>query len=223
MRTMTFDWLYDPVEAIDTWLAGGLSGAGLAVVLILAALLGLRHATDPDHLVAVTALVSGDRERDWRAAARLGASWGIGHAAILLAVGIPLLLADAAVPSWLEATAERLIGIAIIVLALRMLWRWTHRPATGAHGHAPRSAHQSALIGALHGLGGTGAIVLLLATELPSSTDAILALAIFAPTSILSMTACTALYGRVLTHRHMQRAIPALAVFSLAFGAWYAA
>lgn len=217
---MTFQWLYDPVEALDAWLAGGLSGAGLAVVLILAALLGLRHATDPDHLVAVTALVGGEDREDRRSAARLGASWGLGHAAILLAVGIPLLLADAAVPAWLESTAERLIGIAIILLALRMLWRWRRRPATGAH--TLRTAHQSALIGALHGLGGTGAIVLLLATELPSSSDAVLALAIFAPTSILSMTVCTALYGRVLTHRHTQRAIPALAVFSLAFGAWYA-
>ncbi|WP_445149916.1 hypothetical protein [Baekduia sp. Peel2402] len=217
---MSFHWLYDPVETLDAWLASGLSGAGLLVVLALAALLGLRHATDPDHLVAVTALVGGERDAGPRDAARLGASWGIGHAAVLLAVGIPLLLADAALPAWLESAAERVIGIAIILLALRMLWRWQHRPATGAH--TTRSAHQSALIGALHGLGGTGAIVLLLATKLPSTTDAILALAIFAPTSILSMTVCTAVYGRVLTHRHTQRAIPALAVFSLAFGAWYA-
>lgn len=219
---MSFHWLYDPVETLDAWLASGLSGAGLLVVLALAALLGLRHATDPDHLVAVTALVGGERDAGPRAAARLGASWGLGHAAVLLAVGVPLLLADAALPAWLESAAERVIGIAIVLLALRMLWRWRHRPATGAHGHATRSARQSALIGALHGLGGTGAIVLLLATKLPSSTDAILALAIFAPTSILSMTLCTALYGRVLTHRHAPRAIPALAVFSLAFGAWYA-
>lgn len=217
---MTFEWLYEPVEHVDDWLASGLSGAGLAVVLVLALLLGLRHATDPDHLVAVTALVSGEEQADARTAARLGASWGFGHAGVLLAVGVPLLLADAAVPEWLEVTAERLIGIVIIALALRMLWRWRHRTATGAH--AARSAGQSAAIGALHGLGGTGAIVLLLATKLPSTTDALLALAIFAPASILSMTVCTALYGRVLAHRHTTRAIPALALFSLAFGAWYA-
>jgi hypothetical protein len=216
---VTFGRLYDPVEAIDRWLAAGLSGAGLVVVLVLAALLGLRHATDPDHLVAVTALVSGEPDAGPRSAARLGAWWGAGHATVLLAVGVPLIVADAAVPAWLETTAERLIGLAIVLLSLRLLWRHRHRPPVGAHA---RSGRQSAAIGALHGLGGTGAIVLLLATKLPSAADALLALAIFAPASVLSMTVCTALYGRVLAHRHAPRAIPAFALVSLAFGAWYA-
>ena len=44
------------------------------------ALLGLRHATDPDHLAAVTSLVAGGRERATRAAAKLGLCWGLGHA-----------------------------------------------------------------------------------------------------------------------------------------------
>jgi hypothetical protein len=216
---MSLAWLYDLVEALDGWLASGLSGAGLVVVLVLAALLGLRHATDPDHLVAVTALVGGEREAGPRRAARLGAWWGAGHATVLLAVGIPLILADAALPAWLETTAEHLIGAVIVLLALRMLWRWQRRPPTGAH---TRSAQQSAGIGALHGLGGTGAIVLLLATKLPSTADALLALAVFAPMSVLSMVLCTALYGRVLTHRRAVRVLPALALASLAFGAWYA-
>lgn len=216
---MTFDWLYDPVERIDGWLASGLSGTGLIVVMALAALLGLRHATDPDHLVAVTALVSGEPDAGPRRAARLGVWWGAGHATVLLMVGVPLILADAALPSWLESTAERLIGVAIILLALRMLWRRHRRPPTGAH---TRTAHQSAAIGALHGLGGTGTIVLLLATKLPSTADAFLALAIFAPMSVVSMALCTALYGRLLTHPRAPKAIPALALTSLAFGAWYA-
>ena len=202
---MTFDWLYDPIERIDGWLASGLSGTGLIVVVMLAALLGLRHATDPDHLVAVTALVSGEPGAGPRRAARLGAWWGAGHATVLLMVGVPLILADGAMPSWLESIAERLIGVAIIMLALRMLWRWHRRPPTGAH---TRTAHQSAAIGALHGLGGTGAIVLLLATKLPSTADALLALAIFAPMSVVSMTLCTALYGRLLTHRGARRRSP---------------
>jgi hypothetical protein len=188
-------------------------------VMGLAALLGLRHATDPDHLVAVTALVGGEPDAGPRRAARLGAWWGAGHATVLSMVGVPLIVADAAVPSWLESAAERLIGAVIVALALRMLWRWHRRPPTGAHA---RTAHQSAAIGALHGLGGTGAIVLLLATKLPSTIDAILALPVFAPMSVLSMALCTALYGRLLAHPRTTRAIPALALTSLAFGAWYA-
>lgn len=220
---MMLHWLSDPVEMVDAWLASGLSGTGLVVVLVLAALLGLRHATDPDHLVAVTALVTGEPGAGPRRAARLGAWWGAGHATVLLVAGGPLILADAALPAWVAATAERVIGAVIVALAVRMLWRWRRRRTTGAHTPVPgRTTHQSVALGALHGLGGTGTIVLLLATELPSATDALLALAIFAPMSVVSMTACTALYGRLLAHPRTTRAIPALALGSLAFGAWYA-
>ena len=63
------------------------------VAMLVALALGLRHASDPDHLVAVTSLVAADRG-DVRGAARLGAWWGVGHAAALLALGIPLILLE---------------------------------------------------------------------------------------------------------------------------------
>jgi hypothetical protein len=225
---MDFAWLSRPAEAIDHWLSGGLSGAGLLVVLLLAALLGLRHATDPDHLFAVTALVAGEQDgRDGgaRRAARLGAWWGLGHASVLVLVGVPLVLAEASMPSWLEVGAERLIGVIIVALALRVLYRWRHRAPTGAH--AARSGRRSATIGAIHGLGGTGAIVLLLLTTLPTTTDALLALTVFAPMSVVSMTACTGLYGRVLSHPRValvqsRVGMPALALAGIAFGSWFA-
>lgn len=225
---MGFDWLYHPLEGVDHWLSGGFAGAGWPVVLVLAALLGLRHATDPDHLAAVTALVAGDKAGS-RQAMRLGAAWGMGHATVLVAVGAPLILLDAELPGWLEHAAERLVGILIIALALRVLVRWWRRPALGAHTTPTpsRSAHQSAAIGALHGLGGTGAIVLLLLTTLPSAGTALLALALFAPMSALSMAGCTALYGRLLATPRVARAqasvgMPALAVAGIVFGGWYA-
>ena len=65
-------------------------------------MLGLRHASDPDHLVAVTSLVAAD-DGDARAAARLGAWWGLGHAAILLAIGLPLIALKSELPGWLES------------------------------------------------------------------------------------------------------------------------
>jgi hypothetical protein len=225
---MGFDWLYQPLESVDHWLSGGFAGAGWPVVLVLAALLGLRHATDPDHLAAVTALVAGDKAGP-RQAMRLGAAWGVGHATVLVAVGAPLILLDAELPGWLERAAERLVGVLIIALALRVLVRWWRRPALGAHATPARfrSPHQSAAIGALHGLGGTGAIVLLLLTTLSSAGTALLALALFAPMSAFSMAACTALYGRLLATPRIARAqarigMPALAVAGIAFGGWYA-
>jgi hypothetical protein len=225
---MSFDWLYQPLETVDLWLSGGFVDAGWPVVLLLAALLGLRHATDPDHLAAVTALVAGD-EAAPRQAARLGAAWGVGHATVLVTAGAPLILLDAELPAWLESTAERLVGVLIIALALRVLVRWWRRPAIGAHtvSSSSRSPHQSAAIGALHGLGGTGAIVLLLLTMLPSAGTALLALALFAPMSAVSMALCTALYGRLLATPRIARVqarvgMPAMAVAGIAFGGWYA-
>ena len=57
---------------LDTWLAGFSDGTTLLVVALVAVVLGLRHATDPDHLAAVTTLIAGTEERASRAAARLG-------------------------------------------------------------------------------------------------------------------------------------------------------
>ena len=87
---MNFDFLFKPVDALDSLLTGLFDGAPLLVALGIAFLLGLRHASDPDHLVAVTSLVAAE-DGDTRKAARLGAWWGIGHAGALVALGIPLI------------------------------------------------------------------------------------------------------------------------------------
>ena len=73
---------------LDDYLASYTDGAGIWIVLLVAVLLGLRHATDPDHVAAVTTLVAGSRERTTRRAAELGAAWGLGHAVTLFAFGV---------------------------------------------------------------------------------------------------------------------------------------
>src|SRR4051794_25001945 len=112
----------DLLEAVDHWLSGLMAGAPLVVALGVACLLGLRHASDPDHLVAVTSLAADDR--DASRAVRLGAWWGLGHAGTLLAVGLPLVLLRSGLPAWLEAGAEKAIGVVIVLLAVRVLVRW---------------------------------------------------------------------------------------------------
>src|SRR5215208_1332979 len=103
---MSFDFLFTPVEQLDHLTTGLFEGAPLVVALGIAFLLGLRHASDPDHLVAVTALMAADKG-DTRGAARLGAWWGLGHAAALVALGIPLIAFKAQLPGWLESGAEK--------------------------------------------------------------------------------------------------------------------
>ena len=196
---MTFEWLYRPVDVVDQALAGGLHGAGIAVVLVLALLLGLRHALDPDHLVAVTSLVSGEGGGP-RSASRLGASWGAGHAVVLLVVGLPLIAADAAMPPRLEQAAERAIGVVIMLLAARLLVRWWRARGSGSAsfalpGSTGRSEWQAATIGIVDGLGGTGAVTVLFLSLLPDRSQAMLALAVFAPMTVVSMTVCTGGYA----------------------------
>jgi hypothetical protein len=245
---MNFDFLFGPVEELDSLLTGMFDGAPLIVALGIAFLLGIRHASDPDHLVAVTSLVAAE-DGDTGKAARLGAWWGAGHATALVAIGIPLIVFQAELPGWLVSGAEKAIGAVILVLAVRVIVKWMRgdyratahahegghrrrrhlRSGVGsAHGHvAVRSPAQAASIGLLHGLAGTGAVVLLLIAALPTQLEAALALAVFAPMSIVSMAACTAAFAWVLTRPIVEPVyrtvlIPGLGLFGVMFGLWYA-
>jgi ABC-type nickel/cobalt efflux system permease component RcnA len=261
---MDFEFLFWPVEELDAWLTGLFEGAPLLVALGLALALGLRHASDPDHLVAVTSLVAADKG-DTRGAARLGAWWGTGHAATLMLIGLPLIFFKSSLPSWLETSAEKAVGVVIILLALRVFVKWlrgdyrasahTHEthardsvhadgidaddghprryrhlrrgPGTSHRHRQVRTPQQAFAIGTLHGLAGTGAVVLLLIAALPTQLEAAAALALFAPMSIFSMVAATSFFAWVLTRPliepiYRKVLIPALGLFALAFGGWYA-
>jgi ABC-type nickel/cobalt efflux system permease component RcnA len=243
---MSLDFLFASVDAVDAWLTGLFDGAPLPVALGIAFLLGLRHASDPDHLVAVTSLVAVENG-DTRTAARLGACWGLGHAAALLAIGVPLIAFKAELPRWLEEGAEKAIGLVIVTLAVRVIYRWArgdYRASAHSHerGHARRrhlhrghghrhvkgrSRGQAASIGLLHGLAGTGAVLLLLIAALPTRLEATLALAVFAPMSIASMAGFTAAFAWVLTRPIVEPIyrtvlIPGIGLFGVTFGLWYA-
>jgi ABC-type nickel/cobalt efflux system permease component RcnA len=238
---MDFEFLFQPVEAADAWLSGMLDGAPLLVALGIAFVLGLRHASDPDHLVAVTSLVAAD-QRDIRRAAGLGVWWGIGHGGTLLVVGLPLILLKSELPAWLELGAERAVGVVILLLAGRVLWKWLrgdyrvgsharqpHRHVyrtSAQHSHRTRSGRQAFGIGLLHGLAGTGAVVLLLIAAMPSQLEAAAALLLFAPMSVISMAACTAAFAWALTRPVLEPVyrgvlIPGFGAFGMLFGTWY--
>jgi hypothetical protein len=135
------------MHGLDEWLAG-LGGGGAMMALVAALLLGLRHATDPDHLAAVSTLVlseegagargvavgegaaasaAGSRQaRGARRAARLGLAWGVGHATTLFALGLPAVLFGRHLPAGVQQGAEVAVGVVIVLLAVRLLLRWRH-------------------------------------------------------------------------------------------------
>ena len=119
---------------LDDWIAELAQGEGLALVLVVSLLLGLRHASDPDHLAAVSTLIASDSEDGTRRAGRLGLAWGAGHALTLAAFGLPIVLLQAYLPDTAQRIAEAAVGLMIMFLATRLLLRW-RRGHFHAHAH----------------------------------------------------------------------------------------
>src|SRR5215213_4800072 len=147
------------MSAIDGWLEGFLSGpAGVGAVLLISLLLGLRHASDPDHLAAVTTLIASEEPEAVRKATFMGLSWGLGHGTTLILLGLPLVLLGRYLPEGIQQAAEVAIGVIIVVLALRLLVRW-RRGFFHAHHHtheggeAHRHLHSHAAFGVRRGSG----------------------------------------------------------------------
>lgn len=220
---------------LDDWITGLSNGASFAVVLLVATLLGVRHATDPDHIAAVATLVAARRDRAARAAARLGVWWGLGHAVTLVGFGVPILVAERYLPERAQQGAETAVAALIVFLAVRLLIRWRHGAfallaqddGEIAHRHAVRSRRGAFGIGLLHGMGGSAGVGVLLLAAIPSESLAVISLLVLALFTAVSMTLVTTGLGATLASPFVARSVasvaPGIGLASLAFGAWYAA
>jgi high-affinity nickel permease len=211
---------------LDDLIASSSDGTTMLLVLVVAVLLGLRHATDPDHLAAVTTLVAsgGPRSR----ARNLGLAWGAGHALTLFAFGLPIVLFEAFLPQRLQQGAETLIGFVIVALAVVLLLRWRRGAFRSEHPHVrpARSARQAFGIGLLHGIGGSAGVGVLLLATVDVQALAVAALGVLAVFTAVSMALLSTGFGLALTSGPARRSFsalaPALGMSSLAFGFWYA-
>jgi ABC-type nickel/cobalt efflux system permease component RcnA len=239
------------VFGIDDWLTGLSQGGGLAVVMCVALLLGLRHASDPDHLAAVSTLIATDLEDGTRRAGRLGLAWGAGHALTLAAFGLPIVLLGAYLPETLQHTAEAAVGLMIMLLAARLLLRWRrghfhahphrhgdleHRHLHPHHSHDHEHAHepetrlgrtplQAFGIGLVHGTGGSAGVGVLLLATISEHAEAVAALVVLAIGTAMSMAMLSSAFGYVITRgpvlTRMVAFAPAMGFLTLAFGCWY--
>src|SRR5205807_9231945 len=163
---------------LDDGIAGLSNGTTLLVVVAVSVLLGLRHASDPDHLAAVTTLIASGKDRAARAAAKLGFAWGLGHATSLFVFGLPVVLYSAYLPEPVQSAAETTVGFVIVALALLLLVRWrrgVYRDAGHTHRRV-RGGRQAYAIGVVHGMGGTAGVGLLLLATIKSHALAVAAL-----------------------------------------------
>ncbi|MDX6656178.1 MAG: hypothetical protein QOH62_971 [Solirubrobacteraceae bacterium] len=202
------------------------TGEVFALVALVATLLGLRHATDPDHLAAVTTLVA-SQDPDPRRAGRLGFTWGLGHATSLFVFGVPIVLFHSYLPATLQTAAETAVGVVIGALAVRLLVLWRRgRLGPHLHGEPPtRSPLQAYGIGLVHGMGGTAGVGVLLLAAIPDHLEALVALGLFAFFTAVSMAMASTTFGFALSRGPVLRSYltvaPAMGVLSLVFGIWY--
>jgi high-affinity nickel permease len=225
---------------LDDWIVGFSDGTTLLIVIGVAILLGLRHASDPDHLAAVTTLIASKREGGARSAASLGLTWGLGHATTLFAFGLPIVLYRAYLPESVQRAAETSVGVVIVALAVWLLVRWrrgafeTHTHDGPRHSHSRGNTHprkgrsplQAYGIGLVHGMGGSAGVGVLLLASITNRAVAVVALALFALFTAVSMSLLSSGFGLTLSRPRVQRSFarlaPAVGVVSLAFGVWYA-
>lgn len=152
-------------------------------------MLGLRHATDADHVVAVTAIVA--RERTLRRAAWIGALWGIGHSLTVFVVGGVLIAFRLVIPPRLGLLLEFGVALMLIFLGFSNLRGGT---APEPHGHTHEFDHRRPLlIGTVHGLAGSAAVAILVLAAIPQTLWAFAYLAVFGIGTIAGMMIVTLL------------------------------
>ncbi len=186
------------------------STASTAAILGFGFLIGLKHATEADHLAAVSTIVS-ERKSLW-SSAFVGGIWGLGHTISLFVAGIFVLLLNFQISEQTERILEFCVGIMLFVLGLNVLRKilkggqihfHTHEHATHEHAHPHIHKHADAdeenthhgfkfspralVIGMIHGLAGSAALMLLVIPTIESKTVGLLYIIIFGIGSIGGM------------------------------------
>ncbi len=190
----------------------------LVSVLVLGFLLGLRHATDPDHVVAVGTILS--RSPGLRPAARIGACWGLGHALAIVAFGSALVLLRIAIPPRLGLSLELAVALMLIVLGISNVLgaRRSHDHALPAPPSAPGRASgvRSALVGWVHGLSGSAAVAVLAAGAMSDARGALVYLATFGAGTLAGMTLLTTAFALPMSlgAARLRRRLPSLVAWA---------
>lgn len=188
-------------------------------ILILGFFLGMRHATDPDHVIAVMTIVT--RQRGVAKAGVIGALWGVGHTLTIFLVGTAIILFKIVIPPRLGLSMEFAVGLMLIllgVLNLTGVLRWLHTrftpsllPATAADEVAMETtaanggnwidrhlremgfynAIRPIVIGTVHGLAGSAAVAILVMTTISEPWWAVAYLLLFGLGTVAGMAAMT--------------------------------
>ena len=204
-----------PAAELSAAIAESAPPAGIAASAGFGALLGMRHAVEPDHLAAVSTLMTG--ERSSAKAARLGAWWGLGHTVTLFAAGALLVTLQAQMPAVAGRAFEFGVVLLLIGFGLRAIFQGAQRePRRPAHTHGPARSQSSVIhdrwtnarpfiVGAVHGVAGSGALTAMVMTSLPSAPERLGYLLLFGAGSTAAMAALSGVLGWPLARFGGQR------------------
>lgn len=181
----------------------------LMMVLVLGFVLGMKHALDADHVVAISTIAS--KSGSLMKSSLLGLFWGVGHTATLFLLGLMLLLFKISVPQKLALMVELAVGVMLIILGLSVARRLIkervhfHFHAHGevihfhAHSHKDERGHEhqhkSLIVGVVHGLAGSAALMLLALSAVKSIPLGILYILLFGLGTISGMMILTTIIG----------------------------
>lgn len=177
----------------------------LLVAVLFGLLQGLRHAFEPDHVVAISTMLT--ERQATRARVAYAATWGTGHCSTLLVVGAVLMLARLQVAERVDAAFECTVSVMLIALGVRALGRGLRdvRRAvdrtTAAPAPAPSSAPRRAgalVMGVVHGLAGSGALTALVVARMPSVASGLLEMLVFGAGATLGMSLLAGILGAPL-------------------------
>ena len=210
-------------------------------LLVTALLLGAAHSFAPDHLAAIVVFVS--RRPHWRRSLAIGARWAVGHSIVILVIGCALVVTGWRFPAALAPWVERLVGVTLIAVGIAPLvralrvhgHRHDHDGVAHWHLHSHRRSekhdhvHHAALgMGMLHGLAGTGALVIALPLAVTESAPLALGfLLAFGVGTIVAMATFGVVAGwavRGAGHRSprlVRATASAAALTSVLVGAWW--
>jgi len=167
-------------------------------LMVLGFILGMRHATDPDHVIAVTTIVSGQKSAS--GAATIGAAWGLGHTLTILVFGGGIILFGWVIPPRIGLSMEFSVGLMLIVLGIMNLTGVTRRMDASRlrrlDSHLGKlAAYQLVrplVVGVVHGLAGSAAVALLVLTTIRNPAWALWYLFVFGLGTIVGMMLMTA-------------------------------
>ena len=200
----------------------------LLSILLLGFLLGIKHAIEPDHVIAVSTIVS--ESKNLKRSIFAGVYWGIGHTATLFLFGMILIVAKNTITDTVALSLEFIVGIMLVSLGLNSLLSFMKHRHPHSH-HTPdketkgRTHLKSFFIGLIHGLAGSAAMVLLTMSTVSTAWQGALYILIFGCGTIVGMLSFSTVIGIpfVLTSgKQLNKYLNNLAgIISILFGIYY--